>query len=155
MTTRSSDFTSLGSGRTAACNYWSNLGSVHQVPITAVWTEAVWNMKSVHMASTGELNPRPSDLESNALSIWPYAPICVLYSTDITGKFQQYLEFLMPGLIESGRTFSIMEDITHPHDRKSPNQTQNTKVRVQWWIYKTTGNLGKLCLQATRTNWAL
>ena len=30
---------------TAACNYRSNLGSVHQVPITAGWTEAVWNTK--------------------------------------------------------------------------------------------------------------
>ena len=29
----------------AACNYWSNLGSVHQVPYTAGWTEAVWNTK--------------------------------------------------------------------------------------------------------------
>ena len=28
-----------------ACNYWSNLGFVHQVPITAGWTEAVWNTK--------------------------------------------------------------------------------------------------------------
>ena len=32
-------------GANAACNYWSNLGSVHQVPITAGWTEAVWNTK--------------------------------------------------------------------------------------------------------------
>ena len=40
-----SDFTSPGSGRTAACNHWSNLGSVYQVPITAGWTEVVWNMK--------------------------------------------------------------------------------------------------------------
>ena len=30
---------------TAACNYRSNLGSVHQVPITAGWTKAVWNTK--------------------------------------------------------------------------------------------------------------
>ena len=33
------DFTSLGSERTAACSYWSSLGSVHQVPITAGWNE--------------------------------------------------------------------------------------------------------------------
>ena len=32
-------------GTNAACNYGSNLGSVHQVPITARWTEAVWNTK--------------------------------------------------------------------------------------------------------------
>ena len=32
-------------GTNAACNYWSNLGSVHQVPITTGWTEAVWNTK--------------------------------------------------------------------------------------------------------------
>ena len=32
-------------GANAACSYWSNLGSVHQVPITAGWTEAVWNTK--------------------------------------------------------------------------------------------------------------
>ena len=43
--TCSFDFTSPGSGRTAACNYWSNLGSVHQVPITAGWAEALWNTK--------------------------------------------------------------------------------------------------------------
>ena len=29
----------------AACSCWSNLGSVHQVPITAGWPEAVWNAK--------------------------------------------------------------------------------------------------------------
>ena len=39
-------------------NYWSNLGSVHQVPITAGWTKAVWNMKfSRHIASTGNRSP--------------------------------------------------------------------------------------------------
>ena len=32
-------------GAIAACNYWSCLRSVHQVPITAGWTEAVWNKK--------------------------------------------------------------------------------------------------------------
>ena len=32
-------------GANAVCNYWSNLGSVHQVPIMGGWTEAVWNMK--------------------------------------------------------------------------------------------------------------
>ena len=41
----SSDFTSLCSGCTADCNYWCNLGSMHQVPVTAEWTEAVGNMK--------------------------------------------------------------------------------------------------------------
>ena len=34
-------------GANAAGNYWSNLGSVHQVPITARWAEAVWNTKFV------------------------------------------------------------------------------------------------------------
>ena len=32
-------------GANAECNCWSNLGSVHQVPITAGWTESVWNTK--------------------------------------------------------------------------------------------------------------
>ena len=32
-------------GANAACNYRSNLGSVHQVPITAGWAEAMWNTK--------------------------------------------------------------------------------------------------------------
>ena len=32
-------------GANSACNCWSNLGSVHQVPITAGWTKVVWNMK--------------------------------------------------------------------------------------------------------------
>ena len=42
----SSDYISLGKvGTNAACNYWSNLGSLHQVPITAWWTKAVWNTK--------------------------------------------------------------------------------------------------------------
>ena len=36
----------------AACNYWSNLGSVHQVPITAGWTEAVWNTKFAQLFYT-------------------------------------------------------------------------------------------------------
>ena len=32
-------------GANAACNYWSNLGSVHQAPIKAGWSETVWDMK--------------------------------------------------------------------------------------------------------------
>ena len=28
-----------------ACNYWYNLRSVHQVPVTAGWPEAEWNVK--------------------------------------------------------------------------------------------------------------
>ena len=32
-------------GANAACNYWSNLGSAHQVPIMTGWTQAVWNTK--------------------------------------------------------------------------------------------------------------
>ena len=65
-------------GANAACNYWSNLGSVHQVPITAgSWTEAVKNTKFTQHFYTDqhwESNPRPSDLESNALSTRPHAP---------------------------------------------------------------------------------
>ena len=29
------------------CNYWSNVGFVHQVPLASGWTEAVWNMKFI------------------------------------------------------------------------------------------------------------
>ena len=50
-------------------NYLSNIGSVHQVPITVVWTEAVWNTQfdtSTH-AQRWELN----NLESSALSTSP------------------------------------------------------------------------------------
>ena len=32
-------------GTNAACNYWSNLESVHQVPIKAGWTDTAWNAK--------------------------------------------------------------------------------------------------------------
>ena len=59
--TCSSDFTSPGSGRTTTCNYWSNLTSVHQVPITAGWTEEVWSTKFaptlLHITSTGNQTP--------------------------------------------------------------------------------------------------
>ena len=72
--TCSSDFTSPGSGSTAACIYWSNLGSVHQVPNMAGWTQAVWQCDwgnvcptLLHMASTGN---RTSDLL--ILSPMPY-----------------------------------------------------------------------------------
>ena len=60
----------------ASCNYWSNLGSVHQGPITDGWTEAVWNTKFARHCYTWptlQSNPRPSDLESNALSTGPHA----------------------------------------------------------------------------------
>ena len=63
------------------CNYWSNSGSVHQVPIMAEWTEVVWNEKFTwhfytwpeprkHLYQNWELNPRPSDLEFNTLTTW-------------------------------------------------------------------------------------
>ena len=56
-----------------------DLGSVHQVPITAGWIEAVLKMKFAHvsiMTSTErkkQKNYRPSDLESNALFTWSRA----------------------------------------------------------------------------------
>ena len=43
-------------GPNAASNYYSNLGSVHQVPITAGWTEAVYRTL-LHMVSTGNRTP--------------------------------------------------------------------------------------------------
>ena len=76
--TCSSDFTSPGSGRTAACNYWSNLGSVHQVPITAGWTEAVWNTKFArHFYTWPTLGIEPQTFWSWVqfpISTWPHAP---------------------------------------------------------------------------------
>ena len=65
-------------GANAACNYWSNLESVHQVPIMrwvdrgSVEYEVCTTL--LHMANTEESNPRPSDLESNALSTGQHAP---------------------------------------------------------------------------------
>ena len=61
----------------AACNYWSgNLGSLRLVPITALWPKASWNWglpdTSTH-DHQWKLNPRPLDLESNALSTQPHA----------------------------------------------------------------------------------
>ena len=50
---------------------------MHQVPITAGWTKAVWNTKSTRHFCTWPalgIEPRHSDLESNALSIGPHAP---------------------------------------------------------------------------------
>ena len=42
------------------CNYLSNLESVNQVPVTAGWTNAVWNSKftrSFYTAFTLEIKP--------------------------------------------------------------------------------------------------
>ena len=58
--TCSSYFTSPGSGHTAACNCWSNLISVHQVPIIVGWTassECKVCLTLLHMASTGNRTP--------------------------------------------------------------------------------------------------
>ena len=67
----SSDFTSPGSGRTATYNYWSNLGYVHQVPLTAKWTEAVWNTKfAQHFYTNSALI-----IELQTLSSWAQRPI--------------------------------------------------------------------------------
>ena len=56
-----------------ACNYWSNIGSVHQVPITAGWHEAAWDREvfpiPLHMTSSVNQTPdRPFDLESSVPS---------------------------------------------------------------------------------------
>ena len=51
---------------------------MHQVPVTAGWTEAVWNTKFArhsYTLPTLGIEPRPSDIESNALSAGPHAPI--------------------------------------------------------------------------------
>ena len=69
----SSDFTSPGSWRTPAWNYWSNLGSVHQVLIKAGWTEAVWNMKFVwHFHTKPELGIEPQTWDLLILNPTPY-----------------------------------------------------------------------------------
>ena len=87
-------------GANAACNYWSNLGSVRQVPISAGWTEAVWNMYEVcrtllHMTSAGNWTPdllilsqMPYPLShvfpQHTLSSFPilyYISFCTLIST--------------------------------------------------------------------------
>ena len=65
--TCSSDFTSPGSGHTAASSYWPNLWSVHQVPITV----AVWNMKFAwHFYTWPELGIEPQTFWS-----WVQCPI--------------------------------------------------------------------------------
>ena len=85
--TYSSDFTSPGSGCTAACNYWSNPGSVHQIPNTAGWPDTVRNTKfaSADTSTHGqhrESNPRPFDLKSNVLSAWSHVPIYIYLIMD-------------------------------------------------------------------------
>ena len=48
-------------GRQCSCNYWSKLGFMHQVPITAGWTEAVTKwvpMKSAAIDQTLILSTR-------------------------------------------------------------------------------------------------
>ena len=58
-------------GANTACKYWSNLGSVNQVPIIPGWTKAARNTKiALHMTSTWNWTPRPSELKSNKISTW-------------------------------------------------------------------------------------
>ena len=55
----------------AACNYRSNLGSVHQVPITAEWTETVWNITfAQHFYTWPALGIKPQTFRS-----WVQCPI--------------------------------------------------------------------------------
>ena len=71
-------------GANAAYNYWSNHGSVHQVPITAGWTEEykveykvfLTLLHDKHLESTS----RPSDLESNAhIAMWSTTASSVVF----------------------------------------------------------------------------
>ena len=97
--TCSSDFTSPCSGRTAACNYWSNFGSVHRVPIMAGWTKAVWNTKfaqHLHMASNGNWIP---DLLILSPTPYPLGHMLLLTSMYILLPHQSrllYLIYLLP-----------------------------------------------------------
>ena len=58
-------------GHNSGCNYWSNLGSVHQVPIMAGWTEAVWTTKfALHFYTRPALGIKPQTFWS-----WVQRPI--------------------------------------------------------------------------------
>ena len=67
-------------GTNAACNYWSNLGSVHQVPIMAGWTEAVWNTKFTwHFYTWSALGIEPQTFWS-----WVHRPIYWATCSELT-----------------------------------------------------------------------
>ena len=87
--TFSSDFTfPRQRAPTAACSYRSNLGSVHQVPITAGWTEAVWNTKFVrHFYTWPALGIEPQTFWS-----WVQCPIH-LATCSHNGIHSVYTEF--------------------------------------------------------------
>ena len=93
--TCSSDFTFPGSGHTAACNYWSNLGSVHQVPIMAGWTEAVWStLFAQHFYTWPDWVriPSGSNFSCNAGGLFDYMLNFWLWAAleNLLGKYTRY-----------------------------------------------------------------
>ena len=77
----SSDFTFPSSAKCSRYHQ-SNLGSVHQVPITAGWSGAVWIQslpKVFIQPALQELKPRPLDLESDALTTRPRSSAPMTY----------------------------------------------------------------------------
>ena len=86
-----SDFTSPGSGRAAACNYWSSLRSrcVHQVPIMTGWTEAVWNTKFAwHFYTWSAVGIKPLNFWS-----WVQHPIHLVIPSYMTALWH-YLDMV-------------------------------------------------------------
>ena len=66
----------------AACNYQSILGSVHQVPITAGWTEAVWNTEfAQHFYTWPALG-----FELQTLWSWVQCPIHLATCSHVCGQ---------------------------------------------------------------------
>ena len=65
--TCSPDFTSHGSGCTAACNYNPTLELCTTYPLRSLPDTSTHDQH-------WESNPKPSDLESNAPSTWPHTP---------------------------------------------------------------------------------
>ena len=59
-----------------ACNYWSKLGSVHQVPITAGWCEVAWNWDvfPIPLHMTRSVNQTP-DLLILSPTSYPLSPM--------------------------------------------------------------------------------
>ena len=66
----------------------------------------------LHMASTENRNPRPSDFESNALSTGPHAPTIIILSPLISSKIydQRYIKMV------DNITHLLMSQIHTAHD---------------------------------------
>ena len=122
-------------GPNAAWTYWSNLGSVHQVPITAGWTGAVWNTKFARHFYTWPA------LGIELQTFWSCVQCPIHWATcslekNTTPKQNPPL-MLLPDIKLQIELVDILHPVLYVH-----NPLKTPEIEYELWSYNRNANIG-------------